>query len=104
MQSACKHGVVLLFLVLAINASAINFTLTVNTQGSGTVTRNPNNSSYPLGATVTVTATPATNWHFDHWSGNVTGTLNPTNIRMTSNVVMTANFRSRLNAKCDAID
>ena len=40
------------------------FTLGVNVNGSGSVIRNPTNSSYPAGVVVVLTATPATNWFF----------------------------------------
>jgi hypothetical protein len=84
--------VVFLCLMLAGTAGATTYTLTVNTNGSGTVNRNPSNSSYPSGVTVTVTATPSTGWYFSGWSGDVIGTLNPTNVTMNSNMVITGNF------------
>ena len=59
MKTSRGFGWFLVFLLSAFTASAINYTLTVNVQGSGTAARNPSSASYPLGATVTVTATPS---------------------------------------------
>ena len=53
-----------IFLTLPTLSLAAAYTLTVNTNGSGTVTRNPTNSVYPQGAVVTLTAIPASGWMF----------------------------------------
>ena len=47
-----------LCLLIANPAGATNYTLTVIPQGSGTVTQNPTNASYPANVTVTLTALP----------------------------------------------
>jgi len=41
---------------------------------------------------VTVTAVPAAGWQFDGWSGDLSGTANPTTITMNANKSVTANF------------
>src|SRR5439155_13031965 len=51
--------------------------LEVQTVGSGTVTRNPDQPSYAPGSVVTLTAAPATGWHFVGWSGDAGGAANP---------------------------
>src|SRR5580692_4781388 len=81
-----------IYLLMPNKAGATSYTLTVVSQGSGTVTKNPTNSTYPSGVTVTVTATPNTNWYFANWSGNATGTTNPLNVIMNSNMVITGSF------------
>lgn len=83
-----------LFLWLGIvgTASATSYTLTVTNEGSGTVTRNPTNSSYPAGVTVIVTATPDSGSYFAGWSGGTNGTINPLNVTMESDLVITGNF------------
>ncbi len=81
-----------LCLLIPATASATNYTLNVSTQGSGAVTKNPTNASYPSGVVVTLTATPANGWYFDHWSGDLAGTNNPVNVTMNSNLVITGNF------------
>jgi hypothetical protein len=91
---ACWLGtsILMLLLISCLEAGATSYTLTVVSQGSGIVTKNPTNSTYPSGVTVTVTATPNTNWYFADWSGNATGTTNPLNVIMNSNMVITGNF------------
>jgi len=44
------------------------------------------------GVTVTVTAIPSGGWLFDHWSGDASGTVNPTGIFMDADKAMTAHF------------
>ena len=68
------------------------YTLTINIQGNGTVNKNPNQTTYPYGTIVTLTAIPETGWTFDHWSGDLTGNNNPENITMNSNKTIIANF------------
>ncbi|PYJ80444.1 MAG: hypothetical protein DME22_24115, partial [Verrucomicrobia bacterium] len=60
----------------------------------GTITRNPDLAKYANGATVTVTAAPNAGFAFSGWSGDATGTTNPTTITMTGNKTITANFQS----------
>ena len=55
---------------------AVGYTITTGTNGSGTVTRSPNNSLYPASSTVVVTATPATGWYFAGWSGSIGDAIN----------------------------
>ncbi len=69
-----------------------NYTLTVNIQGQGAVTLDPPGGTYPSGTVVTLTANGASGWHFDHWSGDLTGSANPTTIVMNSNKTVTAWF------------
>jgi hypothetical protein len=68
------------------------YTLTINTQGNGTVNKNPDYPTYPYGTIVTLTAIPDTGWTFDHWSGDLTGNQNPTNITMNENKIINAYF------------
>jgi uncharacterized repeat protein (TIGR02543 family) len=68
------------------------YTLTVNTAGSGSVTKAPNQTTYTYGTVVTLTATADAGSTFAGWSGNLTGTTNPVNIVMNANKTVTANF------------
>jgi hypothetical protein len=81
-----------LCLLMTSTAGATSYTLTVSAQGSGTVTKNPTNSTYPPGVNVIVTATPNMGWYFANWSGDATGTHNPLNVTMNSSMVITGNF------------
>jgi hypothetical protein len=73
--------------------------LTVITNGVGSVTSAggaTNGATLFLNQTYTLTAAvlPKTNWLFDHWSSGATnlGAANPLSFRMSSNLVLTANF------------
>src|ERR1022692_2089755 len=79
-------------LLLASTAGATNYTLTVSAQGSGTVTKNPTNSTYPSGVTVIVTAVPNAGWYFANWSGDANSSVNPLNVVMNANLAITGNF------------
>jgi hypothetical protein len=73
------------------------YTLTanVNPGGSGSVDVTPPNcagSKYTEKTVVTLTAMPNATWEFDQWSGDKTGTANPTTITMVSDKSVTANF------------
>ena len=68
------------------------YTLTVIIVGDGTVTKAPDEASYDYGDVVTLTADPAEGWEFDGWSGDLTGSENPTTILMDENKTVTATF------------
>ena len=68
------------------------FTLSVTLDGSGSVTKNPNQATYPYGTVVQLTAVPDTGWTFSSWSGNLSGSTNPTSITMNGNKSVTAHF------------
>ena len=78
-----------------INITAPGYTLTVNTVGSGTVTKNPAQDTYTTSPvqTVQLTATAASGYSFSGWSGDLSGSANPANIVMSgSNKTVTATF------------
>ncbi|MBX5327281.1 DUF2341 domain-containing protein, partial [Candidatus Bathyarchaeota archaeon A05DMB-4] len=68
------------------------YRLTINTTGSGTVTRNPSEATYASDAVVNLTAVPAEGWVFSNWEGDLTGYENPTTITITSDKTVTAVF------------
>jgi uncharacterized repeat protein (TIGR02543 family) len=74
------------------------FTLTVSTtgSGSGSVSLSPTGGTYASGTVVTLTATPATGSSFSGWSGDLSGSSNPTNITMGSEKSVAANFTAQL--------
>ncbi|MFM8560110.1 MAG: beta strand repeat-containing protein, partial [bacterium] len=75
---------------------AINqYTLTLNTVGSGTLTASPSQATYPHGTVVQLTATAAATWNFDFWSGDASGSTNPLSVTMDANKSITANFGQR---------
>ena len=68
------------------------YTLTVTTQGNGSVSKNPNANPYEENTVVTLTANPDSGWRFDHWEGSLTGITNPKQITMISNKSVKAVF------------
>jgi hypothetical protein len=69
-----------------------SYTLTLATNGQGTIALNPPGGVYPSNTAVTVTATPATGWVFDSWSGSASGSANPLSITMNMNNSLTGTF------------
>jgi hypothetical protein len=68
------------------------FTLSVTLDGSGSVAKNPNQTTYAYGTVVQLTATADSGWVFSSWSGNISGSTNPTSITMNCNKSVTAHF------------
>ena len=67
-------------------------TLTVNVVGAGDVALTLDKISYDPTDTETLTATAATHWNFDSWSGDLTGSTNPETLLMDTDKTVTANF------------
>jgi hypothetical protein len=91
-----SHRLVLLVLSFSWLTGAVaqgaTHTLAITVNGSGTVSRNPTNAVYPNGAVVILTANAATGWMFTGWSGSVSEGLNPLNLIMDADKVVTASF------------
>ena len=72
------------------------YTLVVNTNpiGAGRVTLEPSQPAegYFQGTRVTITAIARDGYRFDHWSGALSGTENPTHLTVLSNTPVAANF------------
>lgn len=66
------------------------YTLSTSVNGEGSV--NPSGGVYDEGTSVTLTATPASGWQFDSWSGDASGTNSTVTIVMNSDMSVTANF------------
>ena len=60
------------------------YTLQTSIVGSGTITTNPPGGVYASNMVVTLTATPAAHWSFDHWAGDTNSTSNPLSVTMNS--------------------
>jgi len=68
------------------------YTLTINTDGNGSVTKDPNQATYIYGTIVDVNAIADANWTFSAWSGDLTGSTNPNSITMDGSKTVTATF------------
>jgi hypothetical protein len=67
------------------------YTLSVTTIGSGSVNLNQT-GPYQFGDVVQLTAIPAIGWSFDHWSGDLSGSVNPNTILIDGNKAVNATF------------
>lgn len=74
-----------------------SYTLTVTLDGSGSVTKNPDETFYPSGTVVSLTAVPADGWVFTGWSGDLSGVANPATVTMDSNKDITQQSLLRIN-------
>lgn len=77
-----------------------NYTLTTIVSPSGAGSVSPSGGEYEPGDRVTLTASSASDYIFDYWSGGVSGTTTTITITMDSNKSLTANFKT---APIDAI-
>jgi len=66
--------------------------VTVADPSTGTVTKAPDNASYPFETQVTLTATPNVGYKFAAWSGDVVSTTNPVIVSVSNNKSVTATF------------
>jgi hypothetical protein len=71
-----------------------SFTLTTSAipPEGGTVDLDPAGGTYDEGTPVTLTATPAAGFTFDHWSGDLSGSTNPETLTMNADKNVIAHF------------
>jgi len=83
---------------ITANFAVGRYTLTLasNPSSGGTITADPlpdpNDGKYAAGTIVTLTANPATGYAFSSWSGDASGSTNPTTVTMNGARSVTANF------------
>ena len=83
---------------LAPIASAADYTFyrLFTNATNGSITKTPEGSfgldMYLEGTVVTLTAVPASGYQFVNWSGDASGTANPTTVLMNKSKTVTANF------------
>jgi len=83
------------------------FTLTVDTEGNGSVAIDPDQIEYQFGEIISLTASADPGWSFSGWSGDATGTTNPLTISILDDTSIIANFTQNeytLNVSVDPID
>ena len=71
---------------------AQNYTLITNSSPSGAGSVSPSGGKYESGFQITLTATPASNYTFDYWQGDASGSLTTITITMDSDKSITAHF------------
>jgi Leucine-rich repeat (LRR) protein len=67
------------------------YTLVTSVQGEGTVDP-PGTHKFCWGSKMTLAANPEPGYRFSEWTGDLTGTQNPVDIEIISNMNITANF------------
>ena len=70
------------------------YTLTTYVSPSGAGSVSPSGGEYKSGAQIILTASPASGYAFDHWSGSASGTSSTVTIIMGSDKSLTANFKA----------
>ena len=78
--------------------------LTVNKVGPGQVAVAPQMAEYYCGDSVTLTATPAANYFFTGWSGDLNGAENPLTFTIEQNTTVTATFSDNPPPAVDPIE
>jgi len=73
-------------------STTYDLTMAVDPVGGGTTNPSVGVHTYNEDTEVTLTATPASGYVFDHWSGDATGSVNPTSVTMDGNKSVTAHF------------
>jgi len=68
------------------------YTIAINTEGEGSVDKQPDKDSYEEGEKVTLNAVPENGWSFKQWNGDLSGSDNPVTIKMDGNKSVTAVF------------
>jgi hypothetical protein len=91
--AGCVVAIVVI-IVVVIHISTPRYTLNVAVSPSGAASVSPSGGQYKSGAQLTLTASPASGYIFDHWSGSVTGNTSSISITMDSDKNVTANCRA----------
>lgn len=76
--------------VASVGAPTVRLTATANNSAWGTV--NPSNATFSIGASVQVSATPATYYRFVRWTNGASGTSNPLTLVLNTNTSIQAVF------------
>jgi uncharacterized repeat protein (TIGR02543 family) len=75
-------------------ATTQTYTLTTNISPLGAGSVSPSGGEYESGVQVTLTASPASGYTFDYWSGSASGTTPTITITMDSDKSLTAHFET----------
>ena len=111
-RSNKKKKLLLVVILLAITITAIGayimlninndtFTLEVIVDGSGSVTKSPNQSSYSHNNAVSLTATASNGWLFVNWGGDSSGFSNPKSVVLDNNKTITVTFVKEADTNVD---
>jgi hypothetical protein len=68
------------------------FSVTIVPSPYGNISLSPSKTQYLDGDSVTVTATPKSGYKFSNWTSGLSGTTNPSNLKVTSDMSISASF------------
>ena len=88
---ACIIGVIVVIIATSTEPTPV-YTLTTSISPSGAGSVSPSGGEYEPGKQVSLTATPASHYAFNYWSGNVSGTIKTITVIMDSDKSVIANF------------
>lgn len=86
--------IVVIVLVIHPPSATPTYTLSVNISPAGAGSVSTLGGEYESGERVTLTATPASGYTFDHWGGSASGTSPTVSITMNRDYSITANFET----------
>jgi uncharacterized repeat protein (TIGR02543 family) len=66
------------------------YNLTTSVNGEGNI--EPGSAPFEVGSAIVLQAKSSSGWIFESWSGDISGTDNPTTVILDSNITVTANF------------
>ena len=78
--------------VIPMSSPTYTLVTSVDPQGAGIVSLNPPGGTYDAGTVVTLTAPTIAGYRFVRWSGDASGTANPTTVTMYSNKNVVAQY------------
>lgn len=77
---------------LPVTISGHTLSISVSPSGAGSVTKNPNKTQYNHNETVQLTAVPGSDYKFDRWGGDLSGSNSTTSINMSGDKSVIAYF------------
>ncbi len=95
--AACTIAIIVVIVLVIpplLRTPTTTHTLGVSVSPSGAGSVSPSGGQYTSGAQVTLTASPASGYSFDYWSGSASGTTLSITVTMDSDKSITANFKS----------
>lgn len=75
-----------------LSPNVVDYQLTLNTTGAGSITGGINSNYYPINTSLSLTAVPSIGYAFNQWSVDASGTNNPVTLLMNGNKSVTAGF------------
>lgn len=75
-----------------VTASNMGYIISIDINGQGIVSLQPDQMCYQSGELVTLTATPSAYWEFAGWSGEIESNSNPVSFIIVSDSYITATF------------